>query len=632
MRCQNCGAIDFIKVGEQFECAFCGQKWREKKILLPPPKKEEKKEESKKDALYALLKSYIKAPRINENKVRELAQKILWEDFSDSVGGCILAYLDRGDYPDNYKMSISRLEGITKETGEWLIPFLIESSEYKYLNAISELLLKKGWYKDYSLLIRNTKNRLEEENENYSSIARDVFVCYSSNDLERVSEAVERLESDGSSCWYARRNMPRNSLLKTEYKKRIEDAISKCKVFLVIASSSSMMSEDVQWELDVADKYGIKNRIEYLIEDVENTTRFKRFFDGIQWIDAREEKEYYVLLSRAYDMMHKEERINDIEGEKGLASQEASEPVVSTSDEKELTLIIEDDDGTINVLKNSPCTEVRLLSNDLKGNEMYALALFRAGKSDEAFKVLDALDSYVFENLTYYYIGTCFEYGYGTEINLDQAEYFYRLAENSGKRGSDENIGECYYLLAIRHLGSGVFKRDEKRAFELFKKASRLGNIKSKYNLGICYRTAMGTKKNLEKSKECFLASCKELRADSYYQLGLVYDELNKGDETDKKAVEYYKASAEAGNTGAMTNLGIHYYYGNGATKSYDEAVKWYQMAADAGNTAAQYNLGRCYFKGNGVPRDMEKSRKWFEKSAQGGNKRAAHYIIDNFN
>ena len=292
MRCQNCGAVDFIKAGEQFECAFCGQKWIERKILLPKPKKEEKKEATKKDGFYTLLKAYLSMPRINENKIREIAQRILQEDFVDSVGACILAYLDRGDYPDNYKMSISHLEGISKETGEWLIPFLIESSEYKYLNSISDLLLKKGWYKEYSHTIISTKNRLEEENESYSNVARDVFVCYSSNDLERVSEAVESLESDGTSCWYARRNMPKNSLLKTEYKKRIEDAISKCKVFLVVASSSSMMSEDVQWELDIADKYGIKNRIEYLIEDTENTTRFKRFFDGVQWIDATKETEY----------------------------------------------------------------------------------------------------------------------------------------------------------------------------------------------------------------------------------------------------------------------------------------------------------------------------------------------------
>lgn len=629
MRCQNCGAIDFIKAGEQFECAFCGQKWREKKIVLPPPKKAIK-EQTKKDALYTLLKAYLNVPRINEGKVKELAQKILWEDFSDSVGGCILAYLDRGDYPDNYKLSISRLEGISKETGEWLIPFLIEGSEYKYLNAISELLLKKCWYKEYSPLIRSTKNRLEEENENYSSTERDIFVCYSSNDIERVGEVVERLESDGSSCWYARRNMPRNSLLKTEYKKRIEDAISKCKVFLVVASSSSMMSEDVQWELDIADKYGIKNRIEYLIEDVENTTRFKRFFDGVQWIDAREETEYYILLSRACDMINEGEKATD-ETSEATTEEEPSAPALSADNKKELTLIIEDDDGTVSVLKDSPCTEVRLLSNDIKGNELYAQALFKSGEGDKAFKILDALDSYDFENLTYYYIGTCFEYGYGTETNTEQAEYFYKLAENGGKRGSDISLSECCYLLAIRHLGSGIFKRDEKRAYELFKKSASLGNIKSKYNLGICYRTAIGTKKNLDKATKCFLEASKELSADSYYQLGLVYDELNKGEQTDKRAMEFYRISAEEGNTGAMTNLGIHYYYGNGTSKSYSEAVKWYQRAAEGGNTAAQYNLGRCYFKGNGVPRDMEKSRKWFEKSAQGGNKRAAHYIIDNF-
>ncbi len=461
MRCKNCGSIDFIKTNNIYECAFCGKKYQPK--IIPQQKKTEVPIEEKNK--YSSLKAYLIMPSVNSDKIRECALEILKSDENDAVSICLLAFLDREKYPENYKKGILILDAakIESDTLNFLVPFLLENSEYIYLDELTRFLENRGLYQAYS--------------------------------------------------------------------KKIKEK-------------------------------------------------------------------------------HKEKNL-----------------------EEKITLVVEDDIDEADDAEIEISREL-LLKEGLTGKaitpEALALALFKQGENEKAFTLLDSQEKYDFERLTNYYIARCFENGYGTEKSIDMAKYFYNLAENGKVEGNEENSSESYYLLAKRYLEGGVIERDEKHAYELFKRSASCGHTLAKYNLGICYKTGMGTEKSIKKAIECFEGVAKKMPSESHYQLGSIFDSLG-GKANDKEAVKSYLISAANGNDKSMTNLGIHYYYGTGVERDYKEAVKWYLRASKKGNSFAQYNLGRCYYIGKGVPKDLVASREWFEKSASGGNKQAKHYIIDNF-
>ena len=643
MKCKNCGGVDFVKFASHYECVCCGQKWVKQTIMVDSSPIEAGGCESDNNRYDLLINSSKAFVRLNAGGIKNIAFDILQTDPGDVVAKCFLAYFDRDEYPENYKRAILDLSEVNfdKETEEWLCNFLIKNSEYKYFDSIVDMLFNKNIYPDYAQLLADTKNRLELANENYSNLPRDVFICYSSNDIEIVERIVEHLEADGSSCWYAGRNMPQNSLLKTDYKNRIEEAISKCNVFLVVMSRNSLLSEDVNWELGVADDYGIEHRIEYRIEDVENTTRFKRFFDGIQWIDAVDETQYHTLITRVYDMIHSDEKEECCKESREKTILVPIETDFEFEPEDSFNVDYDDEDyddedkSRRKTVFASDEDEIHLDSvsglSDIDDVEAQALELFESEEYDKAFALLDAVEEPSFENLTNFYIGLCFENGYGTEADAEQAKYFYNLAENSEESGEEENLGKCFYFLAMKYARGDFFAKNDELAFELFDKAADYRNGNAIFNLGICYKTGKGTEQDYGMAFSCFMNATRYIPEEANYQLGLCFDEGLGITKSPEQAVEHYREAAELGNARAMTSLGMHYYYGTGVEQDYEEAVRWYRDAAEEGNAIAQYNLGQCYFSGTGVERDLDFARDWLEKSAKNGNKKAAHFIIDNF-
>ena len=140
------------------------------------------------------------------------------------------------------------------------------------------------------------------DEENYSSIPRDVFISFRSTEIEIATEVLNLLEKDGSTCWISSRNLRPND--NENYWINIEDAIAKSSIFLVISSHESMISRDVKRELDIANKLN-KQRIEFKVDTTRHTSAFKYFFDGVKWIDASENKNDALveLKRRVYSML-----------------------------------------------------------------------------------------------------------------------------------------------------------------------------------------------------------------------------------------------------------------------------------------------------------------------------------------
>ncbi len=188
-----------------------------------------------------------------------------------------------------------------KDACEAIINHIIEYSDVRDKSQIEMFIARNNPHK-----LENYRKRYEQklvDEENYSSIPRDIFISFRSTDIEVADEVLNLLERDGNTCWISSRNLRPND--NENYWINIEDAITKCKLFLVISSQDAMISRDVKKEIDFATKQK-KLRIEYKIDHSKHTSYFKYFFDGCKWIDATKDKydALQELKKRTYDLLH----------------------------------------------------------------------------------------------------------------------------------------------------------------------------------------------------------------------------------------------------------------------------------------------------------------------------------------
>lgn len=108
-----------------------------------------------------------------------------------------------------------------------------------------------------------------------------VFISYSTSNLEIADHVKESLIQSGISCWMAPYSIPYGSSYPTE----IFDAISNCKVFVLILSEQAMESVYVEKELDLA----VSNRcliIPFQIDDHTLSQGFRFFLCNVQILHA----------------------------------------------------------------------------------------------------------------------------------------------------------------------------------------------------------------------------------------------------------------------------------------------------------------------------------------------------------
>ena len=110
--------------------------------------------------------------------------------------------------------------------------------------------------------------------------------------------------------------------------------------------------------------------------------------------------------------------------------------------------------------------------------------------------------------------------------------------------------------------------RDYETAYSIWTELGAGGHSEAQYRLGVMYENAQGTKRDLV------------------------------------KAHDWYLAAAEAGHPEAQLNLGVLYENGEGVGQDPSVAADWYERAARQDVVLAQYSLGLMYREGRGVPQD----------------------------
>mgnify|MGYP004528362093 FL=1 len=117
------------------------------------------------------------------------------------------------------------------------------------------------------------------------------------------------------------------------------------------------------------------------------------------------------------------------------------------------------------------------------------------------------------------------------------------------------------------------------------------GNVDAQYNLGECYYSGNGTKKDINEAIRWYMSAANQGHSDAQFRLGECYNTGIGVTVNGSEAAKWYKMAAEQGHPEGQCKLGDCYYYGNGVNKNDDEAEKWYKMAANRGNDDAKKQL-----------------------------------------
>lgn len=175
-------------------------------------------------------------------------------------------------------------------------------------------------------------------------------------------------------------------------------------------------------------------------------------------------------------------------------------------------------------------------------------------------------------------IGVCFATGKNVSISeKDAISYFERAAEQ-GHSGAARNLA-----ILLENSKDG----DKSKIAELYKQAADNGDKYALNNLGVCYMSGDGVKKN------------------------------------QKEAIRCFEKAAKTGDDYAIVNLADCYYVGNGIKRDPAKAFRLYLQAADKGNAEGMRSAAECYFEGNGTKQDINKAVSYFKKAAELGDVKA---------
>jgi TPR repeat protein len=171
-------------------------------------------------------------------------------------------------------------------------------------------------------------------------------------------------------------------------------------------------------------------------------------------------------------------------------------------------------------------------------------------------------------------LGDCYRDGEGVEKDIVEAAKWYHKAAAQGVELAKQNL---------HNIESLISEQQQAKYFEDTKAKAENGDANAQVNLGFCYASGKGIKKNFV------------------------------------EAVKWYRKAAEQTNAYAQYNLGVCYENGEGVEKEIVEAAKWYRKAAEQNAAYAQYALGLCYTTGEGMVKDSVEGYVWILLAAANG-------------
>ncbi len=326
-RCQRCGA-ELEKVSESsWKCKYCGCTYDDTTAQKNAKQMQELFDEAKRETINNLRRNLYDATTaefISSNDVKNACvelKKYLPDDFRANFYEIAVSH--------NEKKLTQAIRKINVEANyaeiENIVIFLIKSLQPEFLLELNNLVERayKGrdlqTYEKYATEISVQAEKVQL-GVYETKLPREVFVAYSSKDMEKVSELVEVLEAQGIKCFVAARNLRHGKGSVENYDRALKEAMDHCKSFVFVSSlnSRSLSCDALEIEIPYIQKQDIENapaeyrnnytaiphkykkpRVEYRIESSKGFNAADQitgeFFDGYEWVLSPDEVAVRIL-------------------------------------------------------------------------------------------------------------------------------------------------------------------------------------------------------------------------------------------------------------------------------------------------------------------------------------------------
>ena len=259
IRCPYCGSAGNMEKREEFwYCVHCGNYCSDDSLERAYEKLKEDLHRDVKGAIdeallerreeeYYNLRSAlwekVNAKYINSAAIISICRDIKKLDPKDFLA-CFFEVANSGT-PEEVS---SFIDGISVRENEMfvdlVIEFMIKSLTSEYVMPVGFLIERAYKGRDLQKFEKYV-TRLETEAQKVDSgiystmIPRDVFIAYSSKDMDKVIELMNILEKNGLSCFVALRNLQHGRDAVANYRNALRQAIDNSKMIVFISSKNS---------------------------------------------------------------------------------------------------------------------------------------------------------------------------------------------------------------------------------------------------------------------------------------------------------------------------------------------------------------------------------------------------------
>lgn len=269
-----------------------------------------------------------------------------------------------------------------------------------------------------------------------------------------------------------------------------------------------------------------------------------------------------------------------------------------------------------------------------------------------------------------YRLGKMYEYGQGTEKNIETAKYWYENAKDNVyaqyslakilmseakatddfsnkkrivdllKSSSVKNNYAAYELGRIYHDGlfdeqdTAISQKFYKQAFngfsEMLSKSQKNDDLL--YRLGKMHQLGLGTDIDIEKATNLYEKAAVLKNTNALYSLSKIYIKSND-DKLLDKAIKILEELNQLTPENHLVSYSLGAAYADLQSKHYDiyKAIKYLEQASELGNNFAMFKLGTIYSassdKYEEVPSNIPLAISFFEKSASVGNHLAVYSL-----
>ena len=456
-------------------------------------------------------------------------------------------------------------------------------------------------------------------NQNISTSFGDVFISCLNSDRDLVKPLAEELKRLGISCFY----VENDDISGNSYAQTVVQAISACKIFLLIWTENAKDSDNVVNETTLAIRFK-KRIIPYKIGyfNADRNAALMYHLAPLSWCEVpqqtpKTDAEVIGLILNAL-LNNVDAFLLDILNQTpGFADVNAAYPAEDVSNK--LTSMGK---YKLGWKTQKLCQRAQELWNARFGETAQLdSSVPRVPElecppeippeipSQEPPEIPDSLsndeNSLKSQN--------CSMNERDVPQNPEEAFNCYLKQAEQGDDVAQNSLGDCYFN------GCGVPQNLEE-AFKWYLKAAEHGNAISQNSLGDCYFNGLGVPQNLGEAIKWYRKAAEQGHAIAQYSLGQCCLNGIGVPQDQSEAIKWLQLSADQGYALAQDFMGNCNFYGYCVPQNYPMALMWFNLAAKQGYVKSQITLGNCYCYGNGAPRNSEEAVKWYSLAVQQGD------------